>query len=65
MAPVRLAVAFFETNLGLELLPDAIPGAFRWGRRRKDGVRSGTGGTAVLRRPPFGDRPWDHFTRFF
>jgi predicted O-methyltransferase YrrM len=67
MPPIRLAVAYFETNLGLELVPDAIPDGFRWRRRRRlvKGVPSGFGTTAVLRRPPLGDRPWDDFVEFF
>jgi predicted O-methyltransferase YrrM len=66
MPAIRLAVAFFETNVGLELIPDAAPEAFRWGRKRTfgRGVRPGTGHTAFLRRPPLGDRPPDHFVEF-
>jgi predicted O-methyltransferase YrrM len=67
MPAVRLAVAYFEANLGLELLPDAGPAAFRWRPRRRlaKGVREGDGEMAVLRVPdPPPDRPWDHFTDF-
>jgi predicted O-methyltransferase YrrM len=68
MPPVRLAVSYFEANLGLELLPDAVPGAFRWRARRRPfarGVREGDGEMAVLRLPdPMPDRPWDHFEEF-
>jgi predicted O-methyltransferase YrrM len=67
MPAVRMAVAFFQSNVELELLPDAFPGAFRWTRRapwRK--VRSGIGHTAVLRKPAhYLDRPEDHFVPFW
>jgi len=56
---VRVAVAYCERNLGLELQPEG----FRWRRRRlRRGVRDGTGDTAVLRLPS--SRPelrWDQF----
>ena len=66
MPAVRLAVAFFEANLELELLTDAYNGAFTWNRRRpRRGVRGGSGRMAVLRVPdPVPDRPWDHFAEF-
>ena len=66
MPAVRLAVAYFESNLELELLTDACEGAFRWNRRRpRRGVREGSGRMAVLRMPdPVPDRPWDHFVEF-
>jgi predicted O-methyltransferase YrrM len=68
MPAVRLAVAFFETNLGLELLPDAGSTAFHWTARRplSRGVPPGQGHMAVLRQPdPPVDRAWDHFERFW
>jgi predicted O-methyltransferase YrrM len=66
MPAVRLAVAYFEANLELELLTDACEGAFTWSRRRpRRGVRGGSGRMAVLRMPdPVPDRPWDHFAEF-
>jgi predicted O-methyltransferase YrrM len=68
MPAVRLAVSFFETNVGVELVPDRIPGGFRWSRRRlrRSVVRAGAGETAVLRVPAHqADRSWDHFARFW
>lgn len=67
MPSVRTAVAFFHANLDLELLPDALPGGFRWTRRppwRK--VRSGHGQTAVLRKPrEHVERGAEHFIPFW
>jgi predicted O-methyltransferase YrrM len=67
MPSVRMAVAFFEANLGLELQPDAVPDGFRWTPRppwRK--VRPGKGQTAVLRKPmtPV-QRGGEHFVPFW
>src|SRR4051812_30692453 len=59
---VRVAVAYCERNLGLELEPEALPDGFRWRRRRGRGVPAGSGDTAVLRLPS--SRPelrWDQF----
>jgi predicted O-methyltransferase YrrM len=67
MPALRVAVAYFEANLAMELLSDAFAGAFRWERRRRrsPGVRPGSGRVAVLRTPdPPVDRPWDHFVEF-
>ena len=63
MPAVRMAVAYAERNLGTTLETAALPGAFRWRRRRLSrGVPGGTGEMAVLRlpaaRPEFG---WDDF----
>jgi predicted O-methyltransferase YrrM len=67
MPSVRTAVAFFESNIDLDLLTDAIPGAFRWSKRvpwRK--VRAGSGNTAVLRKPATHvERPGEHFVPFW
>jgi predicted O-methyltransferase YrrM len=67
MPSVRMAVAFFQSNVDLELLSDAMPGAFRWNRRlpwRK--VRPGVGTTAVLRKPQIHvERDSDHFVPFW
>lgn len=67
MPSVRTAVAFFASNVELELLPDAIPTAFRWTRKppwRK--VRSGKGNTAVLRKPQVHvERDGEHFVPFW
>jgi predicted O-methyltransferase YrrM len=66
MPAIRLAVAYFEANVGLELLPDAMPRAFRWSRRRsRRAVRPGKGQTAVLRVPmePV-ERSPEHFVDF-
>jgi predicted O-methyltransferase YrrM len=65
---VRLAVAYVYRNLGATLLPDALPDAFRWSRRRplERGVPRGQGAMAVLRMPR--ERPalaWDGFVRPF
>jgi predicted O-methyltransferase YrrM len=67
MPAVRVAVSFFEANLGHELLPDALPDGFRWTRGfYRRGIRPGRGETAVLRLPPERvDRPWDHFAPFW
>jgi hypothetical protein len=56
---VRVAVAYCERNLGLELQP----GGFRWKRRRfGGGVPGGEGDTAVLRLPSSPpDLRWDEF----
>jgi predicted O-methyltransferase YrrM len=64
MSAVRLAVAYVERNLGVTLLPDAMPDAFSWRRRRplEHGVPRGRGAMAVLRLPA--ERParaWDAF----
>jgi predicted O-methyltransferase YrrM len=64
MPAVRLAVAYVERNLGAALLPDALPEAFTWRRRRplERGVPRGHGAMAVLRLPA--ERPalaWDAF----
>jgi predicted O-methyltransferase YrrM len=63
MPAVRTAVAYVESNLGANLEPDALPGAFRWRNRPLSrGVPGGTGDTAVLRLPS--ERPalrWDEF----
>jgi predicted O-methyltransferase YrrM len=66
MPALRVAVAYFEANLGLELLPDAMPDGFRWRWRPfSREIRPGRGHTAVLRMPPEPDtRPWDHFVDF-
>jgi predicted O-methyltransferase YrrM len=68
MPSVRLAVAYVERNLGATLVPDALPEAFRWRRRRpfERGVPRGRGAMAVLRLPE--ERPalaWDGFVRPF
>jgi predicted O-methyltransferase YrrM len=66
MPSVRTAVAFFESNVGLDLLSEAFPGAFRWTRRPWRKVRSGVGNTAVLRKPRHHvERPADHFVPFW
>lgn len=69
MPAIRLAIAYFEENLGLELLADAAPNAFRWASRRRwprVSVRSGTGELAVLRLPHVErERGWDDFVPFF
>jgi predicted O-methyltransferase YrrM len=70
MPAIRLAVAYFETNLGLELVAeDVAPGAFRWTRKppwSRESVPSGTGELAVLRQPTFErERGWDDFIPFF
>jgi predicted O-methyltransferase YrrM len=64
MPAVRMALAYVERNLGATLLPNALPDAFTWRRRRplERGVPRGRGGMAVLRLPPA--RPtldWDAF----
>src|SRR5438067_4682008 len=52
MPSVRMAVAFFEANVDLELLTDALPDAFHWHRRVPwRTIRSASGNTAVLRKP--------------
>ena len=60
---VRVAVAYCERNLGLDLEPDGLPDGFRWGRRGLGrGVPKGSGDTAVLRlprSPP--ELRWDEF----
>jgi predicted O-methyltransferase YrrM len=63
MPSVRMAVAYVERNLGLTLVPDALPNAFRWRKRPLSrGVPSGTGDTAVLRLPAERPAPrWDEF----
>jgi predicted O-methyltransferase YrrM len=62
MPSIRMAVAYAEKNLSLDLEPDAIEGAFRWSRRPRRGLPPGTGGIAVLRTPQ--EPPelrWDDF----
>ena len=64
MPAVRLAVAYVERNLRARLVPDALPDAFRWRRRRpfERGVPRGHGETAVLRLPARRPRlGWDEF----
>jgi predicted O-methyltransferase YrrM len=67
MPSVRMAVAFFESNVDLDLLTDSMPDAFSWGPRlpwRK--IRGGKGNTAVLRKPgTHVERPGDHFVPFW
>jgi predicted O-methyltransferase YrrM len=67
MPSVRTAVAFFESNVDLELLTDVIPTAFKWTPKppwRK--VRSGKGNTAVLRKPQVHvERDGEHFVPFW
>jgi predicted O-methyltransferase YrrM len=69
MPAIRLAVSYFESNIGLELLsPDEVPHAFRWTRKRlwRGSVPSGTGDLAVLRQPTVErERGWDDFVPFF
>jgi predicted O-methyltransferase YrrM len=69
MPAIRLAIAYFETNLGLELIPDAAPNAFAWARKprwSRASVPNGTGELAVLRRPTVErKRDWDDFRLFF
>jgi predicted O-methyltransferase YrrM len=64
MPAVRLAVAYFEKNVELELLPDALPGAFRWRSKRpfSNDVRPGIGEPAVLRTPI--EPRWRHWNSF-
>jgi predicted O-methyltransferase YrrM len=57
---IRLAVSYAERNLGWQLLPEAMPRAFRWRRLRNLPGRRlrGSGNVAVLRRPAeAADRP--------
>jgi predicted O-methyltransferase YrrM len=68
MPSVRLAVAYVERNLGAALQPDAVPGGFRWRRRRplERSVPRGRGDMAIMRLPR--ERPalaWDGFMRPF
>jgi predicted O-methyltransferase YrrM len=68
MPAARLAVAYVERNLGVTLVPDALPDAFRWRRRRplERGVPRGRGAMAVLRMAA--ERPalkWDGFVAPF
>jgi predicted O-methyltransferase YrrM len=68
MPSVRTAVAFFERNIdGLTLETEAIPTAFRWNARRPwQKVRTGTGNTAVLRKPlEHVERDGEHFVPFW
>jgi predicted O-methyltransferase YrrM len=68
MPAIRTAVSYVERNLGWELLPGAIAGAFRWRRVRDLPGRRlrGTGSIAVLRRPERrAERSeWDRFVPF-
>ncbi|HMJ97407.1 MAG TPA: class I SAM-dependent methyltransferase [Thermoleophilaceae bacterium] len=65
MPSVRMAVAYVERNLDLELEPNAIPNAFSWRRGLKRGELKGTGEVAVLRVPTDPPaRPWDRFDPF-
>jgi predicted O-methyltransferase YrrM len=68
MPSVRLALAYVERNLDAALEPDALPGGFRWRRRRplERNVPRGRGAMAALRLPR--ERPalaWDGFVRPF
>jgi predicted O-methyltransferase YrrM len=67
MPSVRMAAAFFETNVGFELLEGVIPDAFSWNRRRPwQKVRKGTNNTAVYRKPAVHfQRPDEHFVPFW
>jgi predicted O-methyltransferase YrrM len=68
MPAIRHAVSYMERNLGWELLPGAMTGAFGWRRLRNLPGRRlrGAGDCAVLRRPV--ERPgrgdWDRFVPF-
>jgi predicted O-methyltransferase YrrM len=68
LTPVRLAVSYAERNLGWQLMPEGMPGAFRWRRvRTLPGRRlRGSGNVAVLRRPEQrpGRADWDRFVPF-
>jgi predicted O-methyltransferase YrrM len=67
MPSARVAVAYVERNLDLELEPNAVPNAFSWRRTskwRRRGLK-GTGRVAVMRVPTDPPaRPWDRFDAF-
>jgi len=67
MPSVRTAVAFFESNVGLELLTDALPDAFHWHRAvPAPTIPSASGNTAVPRKPlEHIERPDEHFVPFW
>jgi predicted O-methyltransferase YrrM len=68
MPAIRLAVSYVDRNLGWELLPEAMTGAFKWRRIRRLPFRTlrGRGNIAVLRRPAARPdrRAFDRFVPF-
>jgi predicted O-methyltransferase YrrM len=67
MPSVRMVAAFYESNIGYELLTGVIPDAFSWNCRMPwHKVRQGTNNTAVLRKPAIHtQRPDEHFLPFW